>query len=165
MSVLLRARPTAPLPASSPSLTSRSPSSPWPAASLCPSQAHHSPPTNHRAHSSGQRLAVLLRAGGEGGTPPPLFCGISGLGGHRVGIACSLPGRGGQGLCADCSRDGGTRERPCDQPARLPAATSLWLGENRPHPPESGAESSASSGLDLTTLQPRHLQPSSFLSK
>lgn len=133
--MLLQARPTAPLPASLPSLAFRSPSSPWPAASLCPSQAHH------RAHSSGQRLAgsrggALLRAGGEGGTPTPLFCGISGLGGHRVGIACSLPGRGGQGLCADCSRDGGTRERPCDQPARLPAATSLWLGENRPHIPQ-----------------------------
>lgn len=151
-SVLLWARPTAPLPASSP------------VPSPCPSQLTD--------QSQGPRLGPEISwlqgrscySEQEGKEAPPLFCGISGLGGqtrHRRQPAWKR----GQGLCADCSRDRGAREWPCDPPA-LP---------RQPHPcgqvrtlhtsPERGAEGSASSGLDLTDLPPRHPQPSSSLSK
>lgn len=100
----------------------------------CPSRPTDQSEVTALARLAGSRGGHATQ-GRRGGRHPSLFCGISELGGHRLGTACRLPGRGGQGLCADCSGDRGTGEWPWDQPAP-PAASSLWLGGDGAQAPQ-----------------------------
>lgn len=105
----------------------------------CPSRPTDQSEVTALARLAGSRGGHATQ-GRRGGRHPSLFCGISELGGHRLGTACRLPGRGGQGLCADCSGDRGTREWPWDQPAPPQPHLCGWVGTGHRLPSERSGE-------------------------